>query len=195
MDIFQDFPRHFLEVFIDDFAVFSIRSEHLGYLKKNFERCRETNLKLHPGKCFLGMTSGVLLGHIVSKKGLEVDMEKVRAILTLAPPTCVREIRGFLGCVGYYRRFIDGYVWKVIPLTELLKKDVEFSWSPERQGAFEELKLTLAKAPVLSPPHWKKEFHVTLDASGWCLGAILWQYDEGKRECPVYYASRQRSPA
>ena len=86
MDIFQDFLRHILEVFIDDFAIFSIRSEHLGFLKKTFERCRETNLKLHPGKCFLGMTSGVLLGHIVSKKGLEVDMEKVRAILTLAPP-------------------------------------------------------------------------------------------------------------
>ena len=89
-------------------------------------------MKLHPGKCFLGMTSGVLLGHIVSKKGLEVDMEKVWAILTLAPSTCVREIRGFLGCVGYYRRFIDGYVWKAVPLMELLMKDVEFSWSPER---------------------------------------------------------------
>ena len=102
MDIFQDFLRHFLEVFIDNFAVFSIQSEHLGFLKKTFEQYRETNLKLHPGKCFLGMTSGVLLGHIVSKKGLEVDMEKVRAILTLAPLTCVQEIWGFLGCVGYY---------------------------------------------------------------------------------------------
>ena len=194
MDIFQDFLRHFLEVFIDNFAVFSIRSKHHGFLKKTFERCRETNLKLHPSKCFLGMTSGVLLEHIVSKKGLEVDMEKVRAILTLAPPTCVREIRGFLECVGYYRRFIDGYARKAIPLTELLKKNVEFSWSPERQGAFEELKLTLAKAPVLSPPDWKKEFHVTLDASGWCLGAILWQYEEDKRESLVYYASQQMSP-
>ena len=190
MDIFQDFLRHFQEVFIDDFAVFSIRSEHLGFLKKTFERRRETNLKLHPGKCFLGMTSRMLLGHIVSKKGLEVDMEKVRAILTLAPPTYVQEIRGFLGCVGYYQRFIDEYAQKAIPLTELLKKDVEFSWSPERQGAFEELKLTLAKAPVLSPPDWKKEFHVTLNASGWCLGAILWQYEEDKRESLVYYASR-----
>ena len=135
------------------------------------------------------MTSGVLLEHIVSKKGLEVDMEKVQAILTLAPPTCVREIRGFLGCMGYYRRFIDEYARKAILLTELLKKDVEFSWSPERQRAFEELKLTLTKAPILSLPNWNREFHVTLDASGWCLGAILWQYDEGKRECPVYYAS------
>ena len=77
------------------------------------------------------MTSGVLLGHIVSKKGLEVDMHKVKAILTLVAPTCVQEIRGFLGCVGYYQRFIDGYARKAIPLMELFKKDVKFSWNPE----------------------------------------------------------------
>ena len=174
MNIFQDFLRHLLEVFIDDFASFSTWSGHLGFLKKTFERCRETNLKLHPGKCFLGMTSGLLLGHIVSIRGLIVDMEKVRAILTLAPPMCVPEIRGFLRCVGYYRQFIDGYAWKAIPLTKLLKKDVEFSWSQKRQRAFEELKLTLANALILSPLDWAKEFYVTLDASDWYLGAILW---------------------
>ena len=109
MDIFQDFLRHFLEVFIDDFTIFSIQSGHLRFLKKTFERCKETNLKLPLGKSFLGMMFGVLLGHIVSRKGLEVDMEKVRSIFILIPPTCVREIRGFLGCIGYYRQFIDGY--------------------------------------------------------------------------------------
>ena len=182
MDIFQDFLRHFLEVFIDDFAVFGKRWDHLGYLKKTFERCRVTNLKLHPGKCFLGMESGVLLGHVVSKNGLEVDLDKVKVILALTAPTNVREIRGFLGCVGYYRRFIKHYARKALPLTELLKKEEKFSWNPERQSAFEELKLTLSQAPILSPPDWAKEFHVTLDASGWCLGAILWQFDDGNRE-------------
>ena len=195
MDIFQDFLRHFLEVFIDDFAVFSAKPDHLKFLKKTFERCRETNLKLHPGKCFLGMESGLLLGHVVSKSGLKVDLDKVKAILALTAPTNVREIRGFLGCVGYYQRFIKDYTRKALPLTELLKKEEEFSWNPERQSAFEELKLTLSRAPILSPPDWAKEFHVTLDASGWCLGAILWQYDDSNRESPVYYASRQMSLA
>ena len=194
MDIFQDFLRHFLEVFIDDFAVFSAKQDHLKFLKKTFERCRETNLKLHPGKCFLGMESGLLLGHVVSKSGLEVDLDKVKAILALTAPTNVREIRGFLGCVGYYRRFIKDYARQALPLTELLKKEEEFSWNPERQSAFEELKLILSKAPILSPPDWAKEFHITLDASGWCLGAILWQFDDSNRESPVYYASRQMSP-
>ena len=174
MDIFQDFLRHFLEVFIDDFAVFRKQRDHLGYLKKTFERCRETNLKLHPGKYFLGMESGVLFGHVVSKTRLEVDLDKVKVILTLTAPTNVREIRGFLGCVGYYQRFIKDYARKALPLTELLKKEEDFSWNPERQSAFEELKLSLSQAPILSPPDWTKEFHVTLDASGWGLGAILW---------------------
>ena len=129
MDIFQDFLQHFLEVFIDDFAVFSSRKDHLNYFKQTFQRCRETSLKLHPGKCFFGMVFGVLLGHVVSKRGLEVDIDKVKSILTLATPTNVREIRGFLGCVGYYRRFIEGYARKALPLTELLKKDAEFTWN------------------------------------------------------------------
>ena len=173
MDIFQDFLWHFLEVFIDDFAVFSSRKDHLNYLKQTFQRCRETSLKLHPGKCFFGMVSGVLLGHVVSKQGLEVDIDKVKPILALATPTNIREIRGFLGCIRYYRRFIEGYAWKALPLTELLKKDAEFTWNPDRQRAFEQLKSVLTKAPVLSPPDWEKEFHVTIDASEWCLGAIL----------------------
>ena len=89
MDIFQDFLRHLFEVFIDDFVVFSIQTGHLGFPRKTFERCRETNLKLHLCKCFLEMTFGILLGHIVSKKGLGVDMDKVRAIFALIAPMCV----------------------------------------------------------------------------------------------------------
>lgn len=195
MDIFRDFLRHFLEVFIDDFAVFSRRTDHLEFLRKTFQRCRDTGLKLHPGKCFFGMLSGLLLGHIVSKNGIEVDMDKVRAILALIPPGNVREVRGFLGCVGYYRRFINNYAKLAMALTELLKKETDFIWTELRQEAFETLKRMLSTVPVLSPPDWSRDFHVTLDASGWCIGAILWQEEDQKKECPIYYASRQMSTA
>ena len=63
---------------------------------------------------------------MVSQKGLEVDTDKVRAILALLAPTCAQEVQGFLGCVGYYRRFIEGYAKQATPLTELLKKEEEF---------------------------------------------------------------------
>lgn len=97
--------------------------------------------------------------------------------------------------MGYYRRFIEGYARIACALTELLKKEAEYIWTETRQLAFEEFKRTLTVAPILSPPDWEKAFHVTLDASGWYLGAILWQPDEDKRERPIYYASRQMSPA
>ena len=131
-------------------------------------------MKLHSGKCFMGMESRILLGHVVSRKGLEVDTNKVRAILALLAPTYVKEVRGFLGCIGYYRRFIESYAKQATPLTELLKKEEEFIWTEKRQKAFKELNKTLVKALVLSPPDWSQEFHVTIDASRWCLGAILW---------------------
>lgn len=178
MGIFKDFLRYFLEVFIDDFVVFGASKDHLEHLRMTFQCCKETNLKLHPGKYFFGMRSGLLLGHIVSKNGLQVDADKVTVILALVPPRNVREVRGFLGCVGYYRRFIEGYAWRAIPLTQLLKKEEVFNWTPDRQAAFEDLKSQLVKPPTLSPPDWKKDFHVTIDPSGWCLGAILWQYDQ-----------------
>jgi hypothetical protein len=133
MDIFKDFLRHFLEVFIDDFAVFSNQEAHLEYLRKTFQQCWETNLKLHPGKCFFGMSSGILLGYSIGPHGLEVDMDKVKTMLALLAPSNVEEIRGFLGCVGYYRRFIEGYAKRAIPLMELLKKDTEFKWTGNRQ--------------------------------------------------------------
>ena len=92
MDIFRDFLRHFLEVFIDDFVVLIERDQHLEFLRKTFQRCRKTGLKLHPDKCFMGMESGILLRHVVSRKGLEVDINKVRAILALLALTCMREV-------------------------------------------------------------------------------------------------------
>ena len=101
----------------------------------------------------------------------------------------------FLGVLDTTGDLLSGYAKQATPLTELLKKEEEFIWTERRQKAFEDLKKTLIKAPVLSPPDWSREFHVTIDASGWCLGAILWQYKEEKQECPVYYASRQMSPA
>jgi hypothetical protein len=195
MDIFWDFLKHFLEVFIDDFVVYSERSRHLGFLRQTFQRCRETGLKLHPGKCFMGVMRGVLLGHIVSNRELEVDINKVKAILTLTPPKAVKEVRGFLGCVGYYRRFVDGYAKVAHPLTKLTKKDEEFTWTETRQEAFDKLKECLVNAPILSPPIWTLDFHLTIDASGFCLGTIPWQEHEPKLENVVYYASKQLSLA
>ncbi|OAE24676.1 hypothetical protein AXG93_4040s1030 [Marchantia polymorpha subsp. ruderalis] len=134
-NIFQEQLRKFLEIFIDDFCVFGKRSEHLSHLKQTFDKCRESSLSLHPEKCFFFMTSGILLGHRVSSDGIAVDIEKVKVILELEPPTNLRELRAFLGHVGYYRRFIHMYAILAADLTKLLKKDEPYAWGAKQQSA------------------------------------------------------------
>jgi hypothetical protein len=120
------------------------------------------------------MDSGILLGHRGSVQGISMDLDKVTTILALKAPMTVKEVRGFLGRVGYYRRFVEGYAKIALPLTELLKKDITFHWSPRQQKAFEEMKIRMTKLPVMAAPRFDREFHVTGDASGFCIGIILW---------------------
>ncbi|OAE34645.1 hypothetical protein AXG93_3267s1130 [Marchantia polymorpha subsp. ruderalis] len=159
-NIFQEQLRKFLEIFIDDFCVFGRRSEHLGHLRQTFDRCRESSLPLHPEKCFFFMTSGILLGHRVSSSGIAVETENVKVILELEPPTNLRELRAFLGHVGYYQRFIHMYAILAADLTKLLKKDEPYEWGEKQPLAFEALKAKLTTAPVLRSPDWDRYFHV-----------------------------------
>ena len=193
--IFKDFLRDFMEVFIDDFCVYGSSADHPHHLRKTFERCRWAGLSLQAEKCFLAMTEGILLGHKISKKGIEVDYDKIAVILALEMPTNLRELRGFLGCVGYYRRFVEGYSFLSTCLNQLLKKDVPYVWTEEHQEAFHKLKDKLGNAPILQPPNWEKPFHVDVDVSKFCIGLILSQKDEEEKDHPLYYASRQLNPA
>ncbi|OAE20585.1 hypothetical protein AXG93_486s1000 [Marchantia polymorpha subsp. ruderalis] len=107
---------------------------------------RESSLSLHPEKCFFFMTSGILLGHRVSSSAIAEDTEKVKVILELEPSTNLRELRAFLGHVGYYRRFIDMYAILAANLTKLLKKDEPYEWGEKQQLAFKALKSKLMTA-------------------------------------------------
>ena len=129
MIIFQEFLHKFLEIFIDDFCVYSEDEDHLEKLEAVFQKCRSSGLCLHPDKCFMAMQQGVLLGHVISKAGIAVDQDKVGLIQGLLVPTNLGELRSFLGYVGYYRRFIKDYARLSTPLTELLKKEKEYVWT------------------------------------------------------------------
>jgi hypothetical protein len=185
MVIFQEFFQKFLEIFIDNFCVFSSDKEHLDHLRQTFQKCLEYGLCLHPEKCFFEMQQGVLLGHVVSSKGIEVDKDKIKVIVDLLVPTNISELQGFLGHTWYYRRFILMYAALNTFLIVLLKKDVEFSWNSKRQAAFKLLKEKLVTAPILIPPNWTKRFHVYIDASNFCVGANLSQKDENRHNHPI----------
>jgi hypothetical protein len=133
MIIFQEYLHRFLEIFNDDLCVYSEDEDHLEKLEAVFQKCRDSGLCLYSDKCFMAMQKGVLLGHVIFKAGISVDQDKVSLIQTLLIPTNLGELRSFLGYIGNYRRFIKNYARLSTPLTELLKKVMEYVWTLPRQ--------------------------------------------------------------
>jgi hypothetical protein len=156
---FQKYLRKFIEIFLDDFCVFSTRQQHAECLKKCFEQCREYGISINAAKSEFLVPCGRLLGHIVSKEGIAVDPDKVAAILLLPIPEHITGVKAFLGATSYYRRHIYFYAQIAAPLTYLTKQtDVPGIWTDECTTAFEKLKKRLSKAPVLIAPNWDKPF-------------------------------------
>ena len=132
LSIFSDIVKRFLEVFMDNFSIFGDSfSECLHHLSLVLARCREKNLALNWEKCHFMVQQGIVLGHVISKKGIEVDKVKVDLIAHLPPPKLVKHIRSFLGHAGFYQRFIQNFSKIARLLTSLLAKDVPFVFTPE----------------------------------------------------------------
>ncbi|RVW11725.1 Retrovirus-related Pol polyprotein from transposon opus [Vitis vinifera] len=125
------------------------------------------------------VNQGIVLGHVISKKGTEVDRAKVELIVKLPPPTNVKGIRQFLGHAGFYRRFIKDFSKIAKPLCELLVKDAKFEWDDKCQRSFELLKQFLTSAPIVRAPNWELPFEVMCDSSDYAIGAILGQIEDG----------------
>ena len=139
---------------MDGFSVFGDSFEEaLRNMEKLLLRCQEAHLTLSDKKCRLMCKVGVVLGHLISGKGISVDPAKIEIILHLPAPKTQREVRGFLGHAGYYRRFIDKFSKVAATLFRLLAKDSEFSWSTTCKQYFETLKEKLVQAPVVRGPH------------------------------------------
>ena len=133
-------------------------------------------------------TKGIVLGHVISHDGIEVDKAKIDLIANLPPPTCVKDIRLFLGHAGFYRRFILDFSKIAKPLTNLLAKDVPCQFSGECLKPFNRLKEALTSTPILHPPIWGESFELMCDASDYAVGAVLGQRVDSKPHA-IYSAS------
>ncbi|GKC07023.1 DNA-directed DNA polymerase [Tanacetum coccineum] len=183
MAIFHDMIEETMEVFMDNFSVFGdYFSSCLSHLDKMLKRCEDTNLVLNWEKCHFMVKEGIVLGHKISKSGIEVDKAKVDVIDKLPHPTSVKGVRSFLGHAGFYRRFIHDFSKLARPMTHLLEKETPFIFSKECIKAFNILKNKLIEAPILVAPDWDLPFEIMCDASDYAVGAVLGQHDLKKKE-------------
>ncbi|GJX45062.1 reverse transcriptase domain-containing protein [Tanacetum coccineum] len=157
-------------------------------------RCEDTNLCLNWEKSHFMVKEGIVLGHKISKNGIEVDKAKVDVIAKLPHPTTVKGVRSFLGHAGFYRRFIQDFSKIARPMTHLLEKETPFFFSKECIESFNTLKRKLTEAPILIAPDWDLPFELMCDASDFAIGAVLGQR-KNKHFQPIHYASKTMTEA
>nr|GEV52876.1 retrovirus-related Pol polyprotein [Tanacetum cinerariifolium] len=190
MSIFHDMIEKTMEVFMEKNSVFrDTFSSCLTNLDKMLNRCEETNLVLNWEKYHFMCKEGIVLGHKISKSGIEVDIAKIDVIAKQPHPTIVKGVRSFLGHAGFYRRFIQDFSKIARPMTRLLEKETPFVFSKKCIDAFNTLKKKLTEAPILVVPDWNFPFELMCDASDYAIGAVLRQR-KSKHFQPIHYASK-----
>ena len=184
MAIFSDMVERTIEVFMDDFCILGDSFDNcLDNLRSVLIRCEETNLVLNWEKCYFMVQEGIVLGHRISARGIEVDKENIEAKEKLPPPSAVKSIRSFLGHAGFYRRFIN-----------LLVQGTPFEFDEQCVRAFSVLKDKLVSAPIVVALDWDLPFELMCDASDYAIGAVLGQKRERIFQV-IYYASRTLNDA
>lgn len=178
--------RKFVVDFFDNILIYSASvSDHVYHLQLILGCLQSNHFYVKLSECQFCQSSIEYLGHIVDSHGIHADQKKVAAMLEWPPITTVKQLRGFLGLTGYYRRFVRGYAAMAAPLTELLKKDA-FCLPNEAESAFLALKKAMSHAPVLRLPDFELPFIIETDASNVGVGAVLMQ--EGR---PIAFFSKK----
>lgn len=179
--------------FIDDFAIgASSLNEMLFKLEQFFIQLRKHNLTINPKKCEFLTKQITFLGHKISELGSKPSNENLIKISNFKSPKNLKQVRGFLGLTGYYRRYIKDYSKISVPLTDILKVKGKFKWNSEAQEAFELLKDALDKSPVLIHPDFTKQFILSTDSSTKAIGGCLSQLDKktGIKRPIAYYSKK-----
>ncbi|KAA8622167.1 hypothetical protein SMACR_10067 [Sordaria macrospora] len=169
--------------------------EHQKHVHKVLAVLEKAGLSINPKKNEFHVTQVDFLGYRISPGQIRMDPTKIKDVAECPAPTTVSGVRGFLGFVNFYRRFIKGFGGIAKPPNDLTKKDTDFIWSKECDNAFQTLKQMILDDPILVLPDPDKEFEVETDASDWAIGGQLGQRDEQGRLHPVtFYSKAFRGP-
>lgn len=174
-EVFSEFLQKFVLIFFDDILVYSSSlQEHVEHLKLVFDKLQAYKLFVKRSKCAFAQPQIEYLGHIISSDGVSADKRKIQAMLEWPVPKTVKALRGFLGLTGYYRRFVQHYGVNCRPLTDLIKKG-NFTWNAEADKAFNDLKSTVTKTPILALPDFTQPIVIETDSCKSGIGAVMIQ--------------------
>jgi hypothetical protein len=188
--VFEHLLRKGILVFMDDILIYTPTLEkHVQLVREVFQILSTHKLQLKHSKCAFARQKLDYLGHVIGVEGVATDNSMIVAVQAWPRPSNLKELRGFLGLTGYYRKFIKNYGLLSRPLTQLLCKGELFQWTPVTEEAFLTLKTTLVNAPVLALPDFFLPFVVETDACQYGVGAVLMQNGH-----PIAYLSKALSP-
>ena len=186
----------FVRFYLDDIVIFSNTEEqHVEHVRAVLSILRDNKIIISPKKCMFGVKSVEFLGHIIDADGIHMIKDKLEAIQTWPQPGNQTQLRRFLGLVGYYRRYFEGFAKVANPLFGLLRNDTRFLWGEEQAKAFNELRERLCNEITLKQPDYSKPFVIDTDASQYAIGAVLMQADDGGHLRPIAFISRKLKDA
>jgi hypothetical protein len=171
---FGDLIREKVEVYVDDIVVKTKRGSTLVEdLTLVFDKLRETRTKLNPDKCVFGVSAGKLLGFLVSHRGIEANLEKIKAIDAMRHLARIKDVQKLTGSLAALSRFISRLAERVLPFFKLLWKSDPFSWTEEVEQAFPELKQHLVSLPILVAPEPGEPLYLYITAAAEAVSMVL----------------------
>ena len=176
----------FVMGYLDDVIIFSkTEEEHLQHLEETFVRLHKFGLKMKHEKCSFFKKHIQYLGHLVSEKGFEPLPEKLESICKMPAPRMAKEVKQFLGLIGYYRKFVPHFADISRPLTKLMCHNVVFEWTDQCAKAFNHLCELLMEYPILRYPNPTSCAQMQAELDGWeCLHKNIWTKKAKQRTTP-----------
>lgn len=179
-----------MEVYVDDMITKSKEPvEYVRHLEETFGLLRKYMMKINLEKCAFGACSGKFLGFMVSHRGIEANLEKIRAIVEMRSPRTIKEVQSLTGKLPALNRFISKATDKCHNFFQIMRKGRRMEWTAEYEEAFVQLKEYLTQALLLSTPREGDVLYLYLVVSKWATSSMLVRKDEGKQH-PVYYTNK-----